>query len=250
MGADQGAEQNYREMMSDEGTPRIVLSDLFEAVEQTPEIKQVVDRILQKNQPLTIVLEGSVTPENIDTIHTLISSRDNPGDRILLFDISSQATEEHRQYIKKAYPKRDYQVARGDMMSLGLTSGCADLVVNDCAINYCESDQENKRTLEEIRRVLKDEDAACLFSVVVDRQYDDPEFGENQELVEEEARSIPGTFPILPEEGSPTRKCWPVPYYEDLLRQAGFSFRKFDVERDKNNRMFRVSYRRYLLQKN
>jgi len=236
--------------MKDEETPRLILSDLFEAVEQTSEVKQVVEGLLQKNQPLTIVLEGSATPENIGSVHDLISSRDNPDDRILLFDISPRAAEEHKKYVEKTYFERDYRVAQGDMMSLGLPSGCADLVVNDCAINYCESDQENRRTLEEIRRVLKDTDSACLFSAVVDRLYDDPEFGRDQELVGEEERRIPGTFPILPEEGSPTRKCWSASYYEDLFKQAGFSFKKFDVDKGRNNRMFRVSYRRYLLQKN
>ncbi|MBU0569838.1 methyltransferase domain-containing protein [Patescibacteria group bacterium] len=250
MGTDQGIEQDYREMMQDEGTPRLVLVNLFEAVNQTPEIKQVLDRILQKNQPLTIVLEGSATPDNIDIVHNLISSRDNPNDKIVLFDINSQATDEHEQYIKETYPEKDYRVAQGNMMSLGLSSDCADLVINDCAINYCESDQENRKTLEEIGRVLKDTDSVCLFSVGVDRQYDDQKFGEDQELVGREARNVPGTFLILPEKGSPTRKCWLVPYYEDLFGQTGFSFRKFDVERGKNNRMFRVSYRRYLLQKN
>ncbi|MFH1560985.1 MAG: class I SAM-dependent methyltransferase [Patescibacteria group bacterium] len=249
MGTDRKVEQGYRKMMGDGSTPRIVLSDLFEAVEQAFEIKQVVDEILRKNQPLTIVLEGSVTSENVDTIHSLISSRDNLNDRIFIFDISPQAVEEHKGHIKKTYPERNYQAVLGDMKSLGIASSCVDLVINDCAINYCESDQENIRTLEEIKRILKDADSACLFSVVVDRQYDDPKFGKDQEFVQGEAQNVPGTFPILPEEGSPTRKCWPVPHYEGLLRQAGFSFRKFDIEKGKNNRMFHVSYRRYLLQK-
>ena len=109
---------------------------------------------------------------------------------ILLIDIRERATREHSDHIKHSFPARDYHVIQGDANYIPLPNDSVDLVVNDCTINFNASDKLNKITLSEIKRVLKPVNSLCLFSAVVDREYDDPQYGSNQELVPLEKQDV------------------------------------------------------------
>lgn len=135
------------------------------------------------------------------------------------------------------------------MNSLPLQNNSVDLVINDCAINFNNSDQGNKQTVEEIKRVLKLHQSACLLSVAVNRKYDLPKYGKNQELVQKEKIKIPGFFYPLLVESETRRLCWSVPYYKALFDKNSFEYTEFDIEQGKT--FFpdesKISYRRYLL---
>lgn len=238
----------------DPSTGKIDIEDVFIAVANYPEIQQTVDEILKKNQPLTLVIEGSASPNNnIDTSHKILSPRNNGEDQIILFDISEKSVLEHSRYIQNTYPMAKYRVMQSDMMNVALADCSADLVVNDCTINYSSNHEQNVQTLDEVKRILKDENSVCILSVVVDHRYDNERYGQDQENVPPELIDQPGEFSVLPQKDSEKRKCWSVPYYERLFEKVGFSFIKFDVEEGRkrfaNPPAFSISYRRYLLKK-
>ncbi len=244
----QKQESAYREFFKQEGNCIITLGDLFEAVEQTPEIAVEVNRIFAKYEPIRILIEWSAFEQNIDVLDRVISKRNNPNDSILLVDVSESATKEHSDHIQKSFSNRKYRVIRGDMNNLPLPSNSIDLVINDCAVNFNTSDELNTRTLSEIKRLLKPANSACLFSVAVDRQYDGLKFGQNQELVPPDKVDIPGFFYPLPDQNF-TRICWPVPHYKSLICTQGFQFTEFDIQKGKTHfpEPTKISYRRYLL---
>jgi len=242
-------ESAYREFFKQEGNCIITLGDLFEAVENAPEIAQQMDQIFGKKEPIRIVVEGSAFEQNIDVLDRVIAKRNNPLDSILLVDISERATREHFDHIGHRFPTKKYRVIRGDMNNVPLPTGSVDLVINDCALNFNISDDLNKKTLDEIQRLLKPDNSVCLFSVAVDRQYDDPKYGQNQEQVPQEKIDAQGFFYPLPDQNF-TRTCWSVPHYKSLFGKQGFRFSEFDIQKGKTHfpEATKISYRRYLLE--
>lgn len=252
----QNHEDEYRDLFKSYGEHVITLADLFKAVNETPNINAVVTNFLAKTTPISVLIEGSVYVPNLDVIDGILSPRENSEDRILLIDVSPTAVIEHANYIKQKFPYKAYEAKEGTMNDLPLKDQTIDLVINDCAVNFNNSVKENEKTVNEIKRVLKP-DGLCLFSVCVVRDYDSPKFGNDQELVIQDEWDQPGSFQSFKvvadkiELLNIVRKCWPVPYYENLFKKAGFNFIKFDVD---HGRTFfppesRMSFRRYLLSK-
>ena len=202
--------------------------------------------------PITILIEGSAFVQNIDAINKKISARNNPHDRVLLIDISPTAIASHQDRVNSLRTKEKYSVTWGDMNDLRLGDKTADMVINDCAINFNTLDGQNKKTISEIKRVMKPQNAICLFSTVVPRKFDSSFYGLDQELVpkgqlDKSVDFYPLTF--ANPSTAISRKCWPLPYYKSLLHKAGFSFHKFDDQRGKTYfpEASQISYRRFLL---
>jgi hypothetical protein len=238
----------FIELLKKEGTCIITLGDLFEAIENATEISEQVDRIFEKREHIRILIEGSAFEQNMDVLDQVLARRNNPDDSILLIDIREHAVKQHIEHIQRSFPERSYHVIRGDANSIPLPGCSIDLVVNDCTINFNASDKLNEITLSEIKRVLKPVNSLCLFSVAVDRQYDNPEYGQNQELVPLDKQDIQGFFYPLPDL-SITLGCWPVPHYKSLFKKAGFQFTEFDIKKGKSYcpAATKISYRRYIL---
>lgn len=140
------------------------------------------------------------------------------------------------------------------MNNIPLKDNFTDIVINDCAINFNISDAQNKRTLTEVKRVLKSDQSLCIMSTVVPRRYDSAKFGQDQELVPKELIDQPvDFFPLTFSEPSTeiSRKCWPVPYYKNLFKGAEFNFHEFDSLRGKSYfpEKSGISYRRFVLTK-
>ena len=100
-------EQAYRDFFLDEGNVVITLGDLLDAVNETREVKKGLDDILAKEEPITIVLEGSAFVQNLDAVNRLISTRDSSSDRVILIDISEKAVSEHQQYVADRFPGKN-----------------------------------------------------------------------------------------------------------------------------------------------
>lgn len=141
------------------------------------------------------------------------------------------------------------------MNELPLPSNSVDLVINDCTINFNKTDEENHKTLREIRRVLKSDNSVGLLSAAVNSNFNLPKYGEDQELTPKDKINKPGVFHSFKVENGEvklldiTRLCWPVPYYESLIREFGFDFIKFDQAKGKAffPQESKISYRRFLL---
>jgi hypothetical protein len=240
----------FIEQLKKQGTCIITLGDLFEAVENTPAISEQVGKIYQKREPIKILVEGSAFEQNIDVLDQELTKRNNPDDSMLIIDIREIAAKQHLEHIKRSFSARNYLVVQGDANDLPLPNGSVDLVINDCTINFNASDELNRVTLSEIKRVLKPVNSLCLFSVVVDREYDDPKYGQNQEFVPKDKEDIQGFFyPLLPNLNI-TLGCWPLPHYKSLFREAGLQFTEFDLIKGKSYCPVatKISYRRFILQ--
>jgi hypothetical protein len=239
----------FVEQLRKQGTCIITLGDLFEAIENTPEVSRQVNPIFEKQEPIKILIEGSAFEQNMDVVHQKLAKRNNPEDSILMIDIREIAARQHIEHIKQSFPERNYQVLQGDANDIPLPDRSADLVINDCTINFNANDELNEVTLSEIKRVMKPVNALCLLSVVVDREYDNPEYGQNQELVPSAKEDVQGFFYPLVPNLSITLGCWPVPHYKSLFKKAGFQFTEFDVLKGKSYcpADTRISYRRYIL---
>jgi hypothetical protein len=250
-------EQQYRDFMKniDRGDARrtgITFKDLLIAVADNESVSHVVNEVLSKPEPITVIVEGSsATEENVDTLLELVSARKNSGDKIILCDISENSVTEHKDYAAQQDSSVNFQVIQGDMYAIPLEDGSADIVINDCAINYCKTTDNNEKVIAEFERVLKSENAVGLLSVAVDRRYDDQKYGTDQEKVPESQWNKPGGFNVLPVPGSERRNAWPVPYYEREFQNAGLDFQKFDVDEGRSRfpESTGISYRRYMLQK-
>ena len=187
------------------------------------------------------LIEGSTFIQNIDVVDKILVQRNNLGDRIVLIDISPSATTTHKKRIKALPTKEKYIIVQGDMNNIPLKDNYADIVINDCAINFNTSDAQNKQTLTEIKRVLKSDQSICILSTVVPKCYDNAEFGQDQELIPSELIDKPvDFFPLTFSEPSTeiSRKCWPVPYYKNLFESESvkFNYHEFDIL----NRMCRL----------
>lgn len=140
------------------------------------------------------------------------------------------------------------------MNHIPLKDQSTDIIINDCAINFNVTDDQNMQTIKEMKRVMKPKKSVALFSVVVPRKFDDMQFGQNQELIPREQIDIsvdfyPLSFSMPSTEIS--RKCWPLPYYKSLLDKAKFKSTEFDDIRGKSYFPLKsqISYRRFLLEK-
>ena len=224
-------------------------------MDENEQVSKYVSTVLSKPLPLTILVEGSAYDQNIDVFDKILSARSNPQDSLIILDISSDAVKEHSGYIQRKFPHKKYSVVRGDMNDLPLPNNSVDLVINDCTINFNQTDDENRRTLEEIKRVLKRDNSGTLMSISVNREFDPSKYGNDQELTPDERINKPGVFhPFKIESGKVklldiTRLCWSVPYYQSLFEDFDFDFIKFD---EAKGRAFfpkesKISYRRFLL---
>lgn len=198
------------------------------------------------------MIEGSAFVQNIDIIHKKIVVRNNPKDRVILIDISPAAIASHQDRVNSLLAKEKYSVTWGNMNDIRLEDGTADMVINDCAINFNTSDGQNKKTIAEIKRVMRPRSAICLFSAVVPRKFDSSHYGLDQELIPKEQVDEPVDFyPLTFAKPSTaiSRKCWPLPHYLSLLNKAGFSSHEFDKQRGKTffPEASEISYRRFLL---
>lgn len=244
----------YRALSKSEGDYIIDLEDMFEAIEKDNVVKSQLAKIFTSTPPITVLIEGSAFVQNIDTIDKVLVQRNNPGDKIVLIDISPNATTTHQERIKALPTKEKYVLVQGDMNNIPLKDNFADIIINDCAINFNTTDDQNKRTLTEVKRVLKSDASICIMSVVVPRRYDNPEFGQDQELVPRELIDKPvDFFPFTFSEPSTeiSRKCWPAPYFKNLFKDTKFNFHQFDSLRGKTYfpEKSAISYRRFALTK-
>ena len=251
MGDNDIKEQEYRDYMTSRPNKKVVLKDLFVAVEKEISVRQRINMLLSKAEPLTIVIVGSATPENIDTIFRAIEPRKNKSDRIIVLDVDEKTAQQHQTFAKNIN-KTQINVLQGDMRAIPLPSDSTDLVICDMTINYNKTTIENEVAIGEVRRICKPQrSGGVIFSPVVDAKYDEPMYGTNQENVPADAINTPGEFNALPD-GSLKRLCWPLPYYRQLLGKNFMDIIEFDIEEGKqrfsepNNK---VSYRRFWLTK-
>lgn len=248
-------EEDYRNLFKAPERCVITLGDLFDAVSENGEVSRQISAIFSKPEPLTILVEGSAYEKNIDVLDRMLSARSNPQDSLVFIDISSKAVHEHAEHIQEKFPHKKYSVAQGDMNKLRLPNDSVDLVINDCTINFNQTDGENRKTVEEIRRVLKRENSAALLSAAVNKDFDSSKYGKDQERTPKEEISKPGVFHQFKIEGGKvklldiTRLCWPVPYYKSLIEDFGFDFIEFDELKGKTffPQESKISYRRFLL---
>jgi hypothetical protein len=246
---DQGTQERaYRDFFRNKEGCIITLGDLFDAVEQDQNVAAEVNKVLSKTDPITVLVEGSAFEQNMDVLDKVIAGRANSDDRIVLVDISSAAVKEHSKYFAETFPDKKYRVVQGDMNHIPLSDASVDLLINDCAVNFNTTRGDNEQTVKEARRLLKPDRSVCLFSAAVNKDYDDPQYGQNQELIPSDEVNKQGFFYPLPDQ-SFTRGCWPVPYYKNLFAANGFEAMEFDI--DKGKSFFppdtKISYRRILL---
>jgi len=187
-------EEAYRRLFRAPDKWVITLDDLFNAVEANKVVSDRLEKIFSKIEPMTVLVEGSAFEQNIDVLDRRLASRKNPQDRIILIDVSTKAVREHSQHLQTKFPDRRYMVLQGDMNNIPLPANSVDLVINDCAINFNETDEENRNTLTEATRVLKTDDSAILLSTVVNRDFDSPAYGNDQENTPTDAVNKPGKF--------------------------------------------------------
>jgi len=242
----------YRSLSKETGGYVIDLGDLFTAVEQDEIAKKIVANVLTKPDPITILVEGSAFTQNIDFIDSALSGRNNPRDKVVLIDISPKSTRDHLERANALSTRDKYSITQGDMNNIPLENGSADLVINDCAINFNGDVTQNARTISEIKRVMKPVQSVCLISTVVPKRYDSSEFGVDQELIPEKEVDQPQKFyPLTFSEPSTeiSRLCWPSPHYKSLFEKAGFVFSAFDTTRGKTYfpEKSEISFRRFAL---
>jgi hypothetical protein len=249
-------EIKYRKLFENPQEQVITLSHLFDAINESG-LNQNLEHILQKEEPVHVLLEGSAFPRNIDIIKKLLEDRENEADQTTLIDISPSAIDAHSKHINDGDIRVD--IVQASMNEVPLKNKSVDVLINDCAINFNSSTEENEATLKEIARVLKDKDSLAFVTVVVDHRYDANEYGEDQELAPKNELNNPGAFSSFNtnDDGSvelipgTERKAWSVPYYEELFKAADFKFTKFDQETGRGffPEESGISYRRYILEK-
>jgi hypothetical protein len=242
----------YRALTKEAGAYVIDLGDLFTAVEQDEIAREKVASVFSKPTPITVLVEGSAFTQNIDIIDKALSVRNNPDDKVILIDISPKSTQDHLQRTRSLPTKDKYSITQGDMNNIPLESGSADLVINDCAINFNSDVTQNTRTISEIKRVMKPNQSICLISAVVPKRYDDSKYGLDQELLPEEEINQPQKFyPLTFSEPSTeiSRLCWPSPHYKSQFENVGLTFSEFDVARGKTYfpEKSQISFRRFVL---
>lgn len=253
------AETRYRKLFENPKEKVITLSHLFDAIDESG-LRSNMDEVMGKEDPIRVVIEGSAFPRNIDVVESVLKERNNIGDEVLMIDVSKSSVEQHKAHVERGSSTMRSEVIQGDMNELPLPTNSADILINDCAINFNRTREGNEQTLAEMRRVLKPGQSIALVTVVVDRKYDAPEYGEDQELVPDDKIDKPGKFQSFRtlNDGSielirgTERKAWPVKYYERLFDEQGFNATKFDSENGKNTfpEESGISYRRYLLSPN
>lgn len=200
------------------------LSHLFQAAQRNPEVSGVINNILSKKRPITILLEGSAYLVNIDTLDSLISQRKQPKDSLVLVDINASTVSSYVRYIQKQFPDNNYRVICADMNSLPCANNSIDLIIHNFTINFNITNRDDDQTLLEIKRVLKPARSACLFSVGI--------------LIRPNKMRSYSSFSgvaVLNESKS---------YYESLFLSVGLRYNKFDSS--KNTSTF--PYNRYILQ--
>lgn len=253
-------EKEYRALFENGKDKVITLAHLFDAVRACG-LQKHLDNIIGRKEPILIVLEGSSFVRNLNVLDLLIAPRNNPEDKIILIEISDMAIAQHQQHLQEvAWKKSNAKISiiKGDMNSLPFDDGTASLVINDCAINFNKTHAENIQTLGEIKRVMTSTNSLALLSVVVRQDLDDSRFGQDQELTSQDQINIPGSFSSFKtlEDGTiqiipkTERLVWSVPYYQNLFKELGFDYVRFDQENGKtffSNNEMRISYRRYLL---
>jgi len=253
------AEERYRDYMKDvnkwdAGTGKIDLEDMMVAVNKTPAVKMIVEKLLLSPNFLNIVVEGSATPQNnVEAINRLLAFRDNPKDRVIVFDISRQAVVDHQKYLSQHGLDDQIIAVKTSMLKIDLPDNVADFILNDCAINYSDDADQMRQTLIEIKRLLRSPESICLLNIAVDHRYDSIDFGTDQEKVPSENIEETGHFSVLPEPKSEQRQCWTVPFIKQVLKEIGFRFVEFD-EKEGRSRFsqpseYPISYRRFVLQK-
>ncbi|MFA6518558.1 MAG: class I SAM-dependent methyltransferase [Candidatus Shapirobacteria bacterium] len=252
------SDSQYRSLFEDPKEKLITLAHLFDAVLKSSLVSNIQE-ILKQPLPVRVLIEGSTFPRNIDVVKTWLQKRKNPKDSIVLIDVSPVSIKSHKDHCEDGRYS-NVKILQGDMNAIPLGSNSIDVVINDCAVNFNQTNKDNERTLTEIGRVLKhNESSFSLFTVAVDKKYDGIKYGEDQELVPLKAVGIPGSFTSFKtrEDGSieliqgTERKCWSVKYYEDLFGRCGFNYVKFDVETGKKYfpKESGLSFRRYVLTK-
>ena len=200
------------------------MSHIFRAAQRSPEVCGVMNAILSKKNPVTILLEGSAYFVNIDILDNLLSQRKQSGDSIVLIDISAPTVLGYIQHIQKRFPNKNYHAVLGDMNALPVTNNSIDLAIHNFTINFNITNRNDAQTLLEIKRVMKPARSACLFSVGI--------------LIHPNNIRSYSSFSgvaVLNESES---------YYESLFLRVGLRYKKFDSS---NNRSA-FPYNRYILQ--
>lgn len=240
-------ENIYREYMQNDKSDRIILSDLFIAIEKDPIVyERVFDKL--KTENLQVLLQWSATWENFEELNKQIPSWENK--QITLIDISESSVQEHLKLVRKSSFTHDFFVVNWNMLNTPFADWNFDLIINDCTINYNDTHEQNLQLLKWISKWLNKK-GVCLLSIAVDKRFDDLSFWENQELFKWNLEKTVWDFNVLPLENSEKRKCWTVPYYENILKSNWFDFIQFDIEVWKKyfKEDFRISYRRFLIWK-
>lgn len=252
---------HYYDLFEDKHECVITHWHMFDAVRNNPEADHIfTTNIIEQTSPLFGVVTGSSFKENSAVLNNeVLSPRNNGDDKIIILDIDPESLTRHREYIASQLPHSKISLEMGDMNRLPISPDSVDFLVNDCAINFNQSDHQNHTTIAEVARVLKPETGICLFASVVNKKFDDPQYGYNQEEIVDQRiyewgnyfsfKTLPdGTIQILQDQ---KRKAWPVNYYKMLFQKHGLNFVEFDIQ---NGKSFfppesQISYRRFVLQK-
>lgn len=216
--------------------------------------------VIHLKSPLLVIVSGSSFKENVCVLNNeILLPRDNCEDKIIIIDIDSEVLIRHKKYIKGKLPGVNISLKLGDMNKLPFKKDSVDLLINDCAINFNRFSYQNNKTISEIARVLKHNSGICFFSCCVNKEFDNPRYGDNQEMIsDKEINKLSyyysfktlqnGKIKILYDQ---KRKAWPVNYYKNLFFKNALSFIEFDIVNGKNffPAESQISYRRFLLQK-
>jgi DNA-binding winged helix-turn-helix (wHTH) protein len=210
--------QSYLEYMNNPQNPRKVLFDLFSAAKR----EQILPKI--KKTKLILVV-NSFSADNVEAAAKVF-----PGSEVYFSNFDSRALALHQNQIDKlSLPL--FHTTYDDLRHSRLADSTFDLIINDFRLNFNTTHLQNQLATGNIFRLLKTK-GQVIISVVIDPRHKALRFYQ------------PWTFQA--QEGL-TRFCFTTVYYQKLFQDCSFKIvADFD---QKNGRLWRPSYRRFLLQK-
>jgi len=212
------------------------LTHLFDAVKKKQVVLEAINTILSKKEPIVILLEGSSYTINVDVLDKVISSRNNQKDLVFLIDINASIVSKHHDYIKKRFSQKNYKVVQSDMNLVPLSNNSVDLIINNFTVNYNSTNRDDRQTLNEIRRLLKTDGSACLFSVgATENNY--------------KGKSYESKFYYTPSNRKTAKLYQSSSYYKTLFGDMHFHYIEFDIVRSEKKipKAAHFPYSRFLL---
>jgi len=240
----------YLEYMNDPSKKRIVISDLFKAIQKEGLMKHF-ESLLSSQDPVRILVINSFSVDNIKAINDWLAVRKNEKDELYFINFDERSLKLHDEYARK-YGDDQVWVIYDDIRYSRLKTKFFDLVINDFRLNWNEDHEQNELAMKNIFRVLKTSGWLWL-STLVDARYESPRYGKDQEKAPIN-RNRPW---IAVGEENLIRRAFTVPYYKNLIKRSGFELTaEFDVEEGKKYHPVdpiedqSIRYRRWLCRKN